>query len=348
MTVFLSVLASLLLFFTIMSLIKNDYWTFRVFDYPRLQKFVLSAACFTLLIIYQEEGSRVYMVFIALTGINLVYLGWLIWPFTLFSSKQVMRIKESRPDDQVCIMISNVYQDNSNFKGCLAVVRKADPDVVLLLETDKAWDEGTSGLAEIYRHSIKVPLENTYGMILYSKLELKNSTVEYMVENDIPSIHTHIVLKSGREVQLYAVHPTPPVPNENPRSTERDKEMLLIADIAKESTIPVIVIGDLNDVAWSYTTELFLKVSGLLDPRRGRGFFNSFHAHYPFLRFPLDHAFISADFKLVGMKRLENFKSDHFPIYINLQYEKSAKHEQEPMEPDSEDEALAEEKKAKE
>ncbi|MCW4470437.1 endonuclease/exonuclease/phosphatase family protein [Flavobacterium sp. MFBS3-15] len=272
---------------------------------------------------------------------------WLIWPFTIFSAKQVLRAEYSKPDDQVCIIISNVYQDNRNYEGCLSEIKSANPDVILLLETDEAWHQATAGLSAIYQYSIKVPMQNTYGMLLYSRLELKCSTVEYLVEEDVPSIHTLVVLKSGREVQLYAVHPTPPVPNENPRSTERDKELLLIADRAKESKLPVVVIGDLNDVAWSYTTKLFLKMSGLLDPRRGRGFFNSFHAHYPFLRFPLDHAFISTDFKLIGIKRLKNFKSDHFPIYIHLQYEPSAHLEQEPMLADGEDIALAEEKKAK-
>jgi endonuclease/exonuclease/phosphatase (EEP) superfamily protein YafD len=347
MTIFLTVFSSILLLFTVMSLIKNDYWTFRVFDYPRLQKFVLSAVCFCFLLIYKDLHSWIYLLFIPLIGINLVYLAWLIRPFTIFSAKQVLRIKDSRPDDQICVMISNVYQDNRNFRGCVSEVRKANPDVLLLLETDNAWDAGTAELVGTYKYSVKVPLENTYGMILYSKLELRGSSVKYMVEDGIPSIHTGVVLKSGREVQLYAVHPTPPVPNENPKSTERDKELLLIADLAKASALPVIVVGDLNDVAWSYTTELFLKMSGLLDPRRGRGFFNSFHAHYPFLRFPLDHAFISTDFKLVDMKRLKNFKSDHFPIYIHVQYERAAEQEQEPLEADSEDIALAEEKKAK-
>jgi endonuclease/exonuclease/phosphatase (EEP) superfamily protein YafD len=331
-----------------MSLIKNDYWIFRVFDYPRLQKFVVSGACLALMLFYYDSDSWVYKVFIPLMAANLIYLGWLIRPFTIFATNQVLRITDARPDDQICIMISNVFQDNNNCKGCLAVIRKANPDLLLLLETDKAWDEGTKELAETYKYSVKVPLENTYGMLLYSKLELKDSNVHYLVENDIPSIHTKIVLKSGREVQLFAVHPTPPVPNENPRSTERDKELLLVADLAKASALPVIVVGDLNDVAWSYTTELFLKMSGLLDPRRGRGFYNSFHAHYPFMRFPLDHAFISTDFKLVGMKRLDNFKSDHFPIYIHLQYEQAAQHQQESLEADSDDIELAEEKKAKE
>ena len=244
-------------------------------------------------------------------------------------------------------MVANVYQDNKNAKGCLKEIYTADPDVVLLLEIDNFWFQNTLELKSRYPYSVEVPLENTYGMLFYSKLELSDSHVKYLVEQDIPSIHTKLKLKNGVIVQLYAVHPTPPVPNENPRSTERDKELLLVADLARESKDPVIVMGDLNDVAWSYTTELFLKMSQLLDPRRGRGFFNTFHAHYAFLRFPLDHAFVDDNFKLADIKRLNNFDSDHFPIYIKVQYEKHADKQQDALEADADDVALANEKKQK-
>jgi len=345
MNIFLIVFSTLLLCFTLLSVIKHQYWIFRVFDYPRLQKLVLTVACFLLVALLFKGEAWLFWTLCVLLLANIIYLATQIIPFTPLGKKQVLNTAKDLPDQALCIMITNVFQDNTNSTGCLKEIARHNPDVVLLLETNKRWDKETAELESKYPHHVKVPLENTYGMLLYSRLPLEDAEVKFMVEDDIPSIHTKVVLKSGLKIQLFAVHPTPPVPNENPRSTERDKELLLVADLAKASALPVIVIGDLNDVAWSYTTELFLKMSGLIDPRRGRGFYNSFHAHYPFLRFPLDHAFISTDFKLKGMRRLSNFNSDHFPIYINLQYEKKASLQQESMTPDAEDLEIAAEKK---
>ena len=83
---------------------------------------------------------------------------------------------------------------------------------------------------------------------------------------------------------------------------------------------PVIIGGDLNDVAWSRMTRLFLRTSGLLDPRRGRGFYNTFHADRWYMRFPLDHLFHSEHFTVSNIERLGFVGSDHFPILIDLRY----------------------------
>nr|WP_229216750.1 endonuclease/exonuclease/phosphatase family protein [Dyadobacter sp. 3J3] len=221
---------------------------------------------------------------------------------------------------------------------------KHDPDVILLLETDHFWYEQTKELQDKYPYKILSPQENTYGMLLYSKLELIDPQIRFLVDDQIPSIKTKIKLPSETQVVFYCVHPTPPVPGENSHSTERDKELLTVAKEIKKNNKSTIVVGDLNDVAWSYTTALFTKISGLLDPRIGRGFYNTFHARLPFLRFPLDHVFCSTDFKLVRLARLENFSSDHFPILISLQYELGASVEQDEPVADAEDIEMAEEK----
>jgi len=347
MEIFLTILSSLLIAFTLLPLIKNDYWIFRIFDYPRLQKFFLSCLCLVLLGCCFDSSNMLRCILTIAMLLNVVYLLFIIAPFTPIGKKQVLRVASQIEGQHLSLMIANVYQDNTNYLGCLKEISKVTPDVILLLETDEKWEKELRQLDADYPFTVKVPIGNTYGMLLYSKLELSGAEVKYLVEKDVPSIHTKMILPGGKEIQFYAVHPTPPVPSENPRATERDKELLLVADLAKASALPVVVAGDLNDVAWSHTTELFLKMSGLLDPRRGRGFFNSFHAHYPFLRFPLDHAFISTEFKLISIRRLSNFNSDHFPIFIEIQFEEKAAAQQDSMQPDSGEVQEAQEKKAK-
>jgi endonuclease/exonuclease/phosphatase (EEP) superfamily protein YafD len=181
-------------------------------------------------------------------------------------------------------------------------------------------------------------------MTLYSRLELVNPEVKFLVEDDIPSIHARVRLPSGVEVELRCLHPRPPFPTESERSTERDAELLIVGKEVKGKKSPVVVFGDLNDVAWSRTNYLFQDISGLLDPRIGRGIYNTFHAKYPFVRFPLDHFFHSNHFRLVTLKRLPRFGSDHFPVLITLSYEPDAEVEQEELQADEGEKEEAREK----
>jgi endonuclease/exonuclease/phosphatase (EEP) superfamily protein YafD len=97
------------------------------------------------------------------------------------------------------------------------------------------------------------------------------------------------------------------------------------------------VAGDFNDVAWSHTTRRFQRIAGLLDPRVGRGLFNTFHADHAWLRFPLDHLFHSRHFALVDFARLPHIGSDHFPICAALRLDDEALREQETPEADRAD-----------
>jgi endonuclease/exonuclease/phosphatase (EEP) superfamily protein YafD len=263
------------------------------------------------------------LAFLALI-INLSYLIYQIIPFTILGKKQIIAARNAKGDNNISLLIANVYQDNKQSESYLKLISECKADVVLMVETNSWWQTQIDVIGDDYPHQLKMPLENTYGMIFYSRLEIRNGSINFLVEDDIPSIAVEVKLKSGQWVKLYCLHPQPPVPQENPRSTERDKEILLIAEKAKACSLPVIVMGDLNDVAWSYTTELFGRISGLLDPRRGRGFFNSFNAKYFFLRFPLDHIFCSADFTLSGIKRMQSCGSDHFPMCVDLQFDPPA------------------------
>lgn len=309
--------------FTLIPFIRHDFWIFRVFEYPRLQKLVLNLLLLALNLYFFPDTLTTQIVFLALLA-NLGYLIYQVFPFTIFGKKQIVKARYPKGNQNISLLIANVYQDNRQSQSYLKLISDCDPDVVLMVETNQWWQKEIDVIGNNYPHQLKVPLENTYGMIFYSRLALRNGSINFLVKEDIPSIQVEVCLLSGQWVRLYCLHPEPPVPQENPRSTERDKEILMVAKLAKECKLPVIVMGDLNDVAWSYTTELFGKVSGLLDPRRGRGFFNSFNAKYFFLRFPLDHIFCTADFTLSGIRRMDSCGSDHFPMCVSLQYDPPA------------------------
>lgn len=344
LSIVLQVVGGLLILFSLIPLVRHDNWIFRVFEYPRGQKFLLLLGVLVLFVVLCGVHRPSDWVFVGAATANLGYLFFQLFPYTSLAKVQLLRTRDAPPERTIRLMICNVYQYNRQADRLLRLADRYDPDLILLAETDDWWAEQTAVLMKKYPHTALVPIDNTYGMLLYSRLELQETQVKYLVEEGIPSIHTKVLLPSGEPVQMYCLHPTPPVPQENPRSTERDKEILMVAKLAKASPIPVIVAGDLNDVAWSYTTDLFQKTSGLLDPRRGRGFFNTFHAWYPWLRFPLDHIFCSTDFKLIHIERMPACGSDHFPMFVHLAYDPQAPRQQEEPTATVEEKETAEEK----
>lgn len=344
--IILYVLGYFIIIVSLVPLIRNDNWVFRIFEYPRAQKLFINAVLVLLFVFAADWDDNHSLIFLTLLVMNMGYLFYQVYPYTFLAKRQLKGLKNPEDGKHFKLLISNVYQDNRMVDKCLECIRKHEPDIIVLVETDAWWRSQLSPLDNDYPYRVLEPLENTYGMMLYSKLELIEPKVKFLIEEGIPSIHTRVRLPSGDIFVLYCLHPQPPVPQENPRSTERDAEILTIGKEAKASKLPVIVAGDLNDVAWSYTTELFMKVSGLLDPRRGRGFFNTFHANHWFLRWPLDHVFCSKHFQLTNLKRLPAMGSDHFPILVELGLciEDMGENKKEQLHADPEEMAQAEEK----
>lgn len=311
------VFGSLLVVSVLVPLIPSPHWSVRVFDYPRNQKLVLLLVCIGFGCALWNEGALFDRVLLFALMAATVYVVWLVWPYSPLGRKMVQQATPRAKEEGLKLLVCNVYQENRRYERMAALVKAEDPDILFLLETDTAWQQGIAAAVQHLKHRIEVPLDNTYGQLFYSRMPLQQQQVRYLVDQEIPSIVADIAFHD-RTIRFYGLHPTPPVPQENPESTERDAEVLIIGREAKECPHPVIVFGDLNDVAWSHTTRLFLRISGLLDPRRGRGMFSTFHARYPFLRWPLDHFFVSGHFRLVHMRVERHVGSDHFPISLSV------------------------------
>lgn len=308
--------------FSLLPLTRVEGWWVRVFDFPRLQ---ISAGIVILILLQLSllDLARPFTWFLFSVALAcLVYQSWWVVKYSPLYPIEVKSVKDGDSKNKIRIMAANVRTPNHQYKKLLNLVMQHQPDVLVTLETDKWWQEKLDVLESDYPHVMKCPLENLYGMHLYSKMPLHDAQIKYLVEKNKPSIHAFVELRCGEGIRMHFLHPGPPSPTENEESSERDAELLVVAkNIAGyKPHIPVIVTGDLNDVAWSRTTRTFRKFSGLLDPRIGRGMFNTFHADYWFLRWPLDHLFHSNHFKLCDIRRLPRIGSDHFPLLVELCY----------------------------
>jgi endonuclease/exonuclease/phosphatase (EEP) superfamily protein YafD len=329
--------SAFLLIAVVLPLVHSSFWIFRVFEYPRFQKLTLISIVFTAWLFTRPWNNTVHLVIVSVLFLAIIYLLYKIIPYTPLSKLEMKASPKNQEGCTVKFFSANVLQDNTNYKGYIALINKVDPDVIFLLETDEGWDKGLQPLREKYPYEIKKVLNNTYGMILYSRLHIIKSNIHFLADKEVPSFHLLLQLPNKDVIQFWGLHPKPPLPNESLRSDAKDKELMKVAFKVRNTKLPVIVMGDLNDVAWSHTTELFRKTSELLDPRRGRGFYSTFNAKHWFMRFPLDYIFASTHFSLVNMKRLPPTGSDHFPIITELHYSQVDKSKQEKPEADAEE-----------
>ncbi|WP_347474044.1 endonuclease/exonuclease/phosphatase family protein [Acinetobacter thermotolerans] len=345
MILFIQLLAVLVIWLSFWSLIPRDEWWIRGADFPRLQILMIGFIALALYIFWEHPWTIVdQIIFVGLLAAQAYQLK-MVLPYTFIWKKQVKHVRKEQLDSnrQISLLVSNVLMTNQKYHLLIDQVQKLQPDLLLTLETNKEWQKQLSVIEPDYPYRVAVPLENLYGMHLYSKLKLSDTEIKFILSDEIPSIHTTVTLRSGQPVQLYCLHPKPPSPTEAEDSKLRDAELLIVGDQIKDLDESCIVMGDLNDVAWSRTTRLFQRISGLLDPRVGRRYVNTFHADYPFFRWSLDHVFHSTDFALVHMERLPHVGSDHFPVYVVLQTGRVFDQVQEELEQTDADEQEAQE-----
>ena len=309
-------LVAILVLLTALPIIETDKWWVRLWDYPRLQ---IAALIVIGLVGLAVVGPRQGRAFWIATGAGLASLGWQLGqvaPYVPGWPKEVTAARDCPPARRITLLNANVLMTNADFESLPRLMREHDPDLVLLLEPGPEWARRIAPVIARYPYRIGRPLPNTYGLILLSRLPLEDARLRDLMQPHVPSVKTGVRLRSGEVVDLYGVHPEPPYPSDD--SGERDAELVRIGKEVRSAGRAAIVLGDLNDVAWSHTSRLFRRLAGMRDPRVGRGPYPTFPASMPLLAWPLDHIFVTPHFRLVSIDRLPDIGSDHRPMLFGL------------------------------
>lgn len=314
----LLVLATIfLLLVTIASFTNFNDWWIRLWDYPRLAIFTIAGLLF-LVSGLMLKGKRRWIIAGALLAITL-WQGYRIHRYTLLAKPEVEFINASAElSAKQCftVLSLNVLQDNREYGRTLDLIRRHDPDIVMLLETDQAWVDAMKPVSSGYPQVREVPIDNKYGLVFMTRLKTDELQVHRLIEDDIPSVFARMRTPAGQLFGFMGLHPRPPQTGTD--TQERDAEIAVGARIAAKSKLPVLAMGDFNDVAWSDTSELFKRIGTYLDPRIGRGFYATFPAKLPAFRWPLDQIYFTKEFSIDRLEVLENVNSDHLPIIAKM------------------------------
>lgn len=295
--------------------IGNPHWFFRTPDFIRLQTLAIQLTLAALFFLLEKEYTTFSYILITALLATIIYQIVKVFPYSSWHPRK----KPDFPSNgSLSILAGNVLQTNTDYPKFKALIKQYDPDLVLTMESNGAWENALQNIEKDYPFTVKIAKENFYGMHLYSKKKLFDVEVNYHVEEEVPSIYFKYQITDTKKVFFACLHPAPPSPTENDTSKERDAELMIVGKYLRDIDLPTVVCGDMNDVVWSRTTRLFKKMTGMIDPRIGRGFFPTYHADYWFLRFPLDHLFHTKDLFVGKMVRTPHFGSDHFAMYYEI------------------------------
>lgn len=309
---------------TALPLIRTGYWVTRMCDFPRVQIGTIALIGLALALVslplgadpaYAWPAAGACVVAAIAQAIQIVRYTRL-WPRQLGPGHEDSTV--------VRLLTSNIDYENDSYDAVRTAIEEVRAEVLLLVELNEPWEQALRTLIDDYPHRAGCVRGDGLGLTLLSRHELRNIEVRHLVSDRRASIHGEIVVPGAGPVKFVAVHPTPPGLDEEGydgrrNSRPRDAELMMVAEeIRDHPRHHWIVFGDFNDVAWSHTTRLFRRLSGMQDPRIGFKLLNTFHARYRLLRYPLDHIFLSPR---LGIRRLERVRlpgSDHFGVLAEI------------------------------
>ena len=223
----------------------------------------------------------------------------------------------------ISVVSANIYVDNPDPSGFLAIPAVASADIVVLQEMTPLWQDAlvASGL---WRHESSRDLEANTDMKLFSRFPVLD---ERTVSSD--SVDTggryavrYELLVDDRRLIVYAVHPqTPRTPS---MWRERSAYLRDLAEALKSEPpeTPVVVAGDWNTPSWSPFFRDLLASTGYRttesrwwpSPTR----FSTRYGSVTQLGTPIDRVILSPSVGLEDLSTGPTFGSNHLPVIARL------------------------------
>lgn len=213
----------------------------------------------------------------------------------------------------VRVLVLNVHTEGSSFDEVRQLIEDVHPEVVGLVEVDGRWLRGVAPALTQFAGRIEKPRDDNFGVALYTRGPIAGSVEE--LGSSLPII-VGSTGKGGANLSVVLIHPLPPMSSAALAAQEHEVEA--VAERARATAGPVVVMGDFNATPWSRAYRRFVARSGLCDSRAGFGIQATFPAASAILRIPIDHLLASCSVGVADRRVERDVGSDHLPVVIDL------------------------------
>jgi endonuclease/exonuclease/phosphatase (EEP) superfamily protein YafD len=287
---------------TLLAFAARGHWRLELMSHFRAQYFwMLALAAFILAF---AGRRRLALIGAALGFVNLLLIVPLYFGPATVADRPVSRG-----------MSLNVYFHNRDYERTLELIRREDPDFVLLLEVTPDWAEAMRALETTYPHRHLEPRKDSGGMALFSRVPIEDLDVRWLGKYGPSIILARLVLPSGTLTLIGAHTPSPKTPQS---FAARNHGLLNLGELASSRAGAVMLMGDMNCTSWSPYFQDLLEISGLRDSRRGFGVEGSWPALPLAMRIPIDHCLATPDVSIKDRRIGADVGSDHRPLIVDF------------------------------
>jgi len=288
---------------TLLALLAPFGWPFELFAHFRPQ-YAVAAVLATLVLAWQRRGVA--------AGFAVLIVAWNALPVVQRASADAPPVTCDGPVFTVATV--NLQYSNLHHDRLLAWLTGQPADLIVVQELTSAWAQALAG-SEAHPHRFLLTREDPYGIGVLSRWPLESAAAIDLAGDGLPSVGG-IVKIEGRRIRLLGLHTHWPVLPEVARM--RDAALGRAAGIARDSDLPVILLGDLNLTPDSPEFARLLDESALRDVVSGRRWRPTWQASFWPLALRIDHVLVSPQLCVEAVEVGPSIGSDHRPVIARL------------------------------
>jgi endonuclease/exonuclease/phosphatase (EEP) superfamily protein YafD len=212
----------------------------------------------------------------------------------------------------VRVMSFNLLSDNTNYQEVIGFIADEDPDVVVLHEASRPWEDALEGAGLGYEITRGRTDDLIFGSLVLARPGSQVQSFGFQI-SDPRAIE--VVLPFG--VAVLGIHPLAPFPDDQ---TERRRFQFEFASLwAAARQGPRVIVGDFNASPWSDSFRRLRTATGLRNSQSGYGLELSYPADAsPLLQVSIDHLLHSSELAVADRRLGPSLGSDHLSLIVDL------------------------------